>query len=103
MKAYVQTTSLFHISSDTKRLLSYEPIDDIGVWLHKPDAEIEVIVTVTDLRLWYNNFVIKSGFHYWAEYAANPWEELRWRCMWWGPLSAKLEAIFLWRVHEMQM
>ena len=30
------------------------------------DAEIEVIVTVTDLRLWYNNFVINAVFSLWA-------------------------------------
>ena len=61
-KAYAQTTSLTHTSGDMNRLLLYEPIQDIGEWLHKPDAEIEVIVTVTDLRLWYNNFVIKTCF-----------------------------------------
>ena len=69
VKAYAQTTSLIHTSSDMNRLLLCEPIDDIGVY--QPDAEIEVIVTVTDLRLWYNNFVIKV---FWAD--LNPWEEL---------------------------
>ena len=57
VKAYAQTTSLIHTSSDMNLLLLYETIDDIGVY--QPDAEIEVIVTVTDLRLWYNNFVIQ--------------------------------------------
>ena len=35
-------------------------------WVAETDAEIEVIVTVTDLRLWYNNFVINVVFSLWA-------------------------------------
>ena len=48
------------------RLLLSKPIDDIGVWLHTPGAEIEVIVAVTDLRLWYN-YVIREFFDFWVE------------------------------------
>ena len=75
VKAYAQTTSLIHIGSIMNRLQLYEPIDDIGVWLHTPGAEIEVIVTVTDLRQWHNYFVISEFFDFWAEYNhLNPWE-----------------------------
>ena len=58
VKASAQNTSLINTSSDMNRSILSEPIDDIGVWLHKPDAEIEVLMAVTDLRLWYNYFVI---------------------------------------------
>jgi hypothetical protein len=71
-KAYAQTISLIHTSSDMNRLLLYETIGDLCVY--QPDDEIEVTVTVTDLRLWFNNFVIKVVFDLWAN--LNPWEEL---------------------------
>ena len=76
VKAYAQTTSLIHTGSNMNRLQLYEPVDNIGVWLHTPDAEIEVIVTVTDLRLWYNYFVTREFFDFWSEYThTNPWED----------------------------
>ena len=56
-----------------------EPIDVIGVWLYTPGAEIEIIVTVTDLWLWYNCFVIRSMFEFWSD--LNSWEKLSLRCM----------------------
>ena len=62
--------------SNTNRLQLYEPVDNIGVWLHTPDAEIEVMVTVTDLRVWHNYFVIREFFDFWSEYThTNPWED----------------------------
>ena len=70
VKAYAQTISLSHTSDNL-----YGTITDLGVY--QPDAEIEVTVTVTDLRLWYNNFVIKAVFDLWADVSdVNPWEEL---------------------------
>jgi hypothetical protein len=66
VKAYAQTISLSHTSSDMNLLLSYGTITNIGVY--QLDAEIEVTVTVTDLRLWYNNFVMKAFFNSWADY-----------------------------------
>ena len=75
VKAYALTISLSHTSSDMNLLLLSETITDLGVY--QPDAEIEVIVTVTDLRLWYNSFVIKAVFDLWASVTdVNPWEEL---------------------------
>ena len=64
VKADAQTISLIHTSSDMNLLLLDETITDLGVY--QPDAEIEVTVTVTDLRLWYNNFVINAVFSLWA-------------------------------------
>ena len=75
LKAYAQTIPLSHTSSDMSLLLLYGTITDLGVY--QPDAEIEVTVTVTDLRLWYNNFVIKAVLDLWAN--LSPWEELMWR------------------------
>ena len=72
VKAYAQTISLIHTSSDMNRLLLYETIGDLCVY--QPDDEIEVTVTVTDLRLWFNNFLTKAVFDLWAH--LNPWEEL---------------------------
>ena len=72
VKAYAQTISLIHTSSDMNRLLLYETIGDLCVY--QSDDEIEVTVSVTDLRLWFNNFLIKSVFDLWAH--LNPWEEL---------------------------
>ena len=74
-KTYAQTISLSHTSSDMSLLLLYGTITDLGVY--QPDAEIEVTVTVTDLRLWYNNFVITAVFDLWADVSdVNPWKEL---------------------------
>ncbi len=60
LKVYAETISLIHTSSDTSRLLLYETIGDLCVY--QPDDDIEVTVTVTDLRLWFNSFVLKAVF-----------------------------------------
>ena len=64
LKAYAQTISLIHTNSDTNRLRLYETIGDLCVY--QPDDEIEVTVAVTDLRLWYNDFVINAVYSLWA-------------------------------------
>jgi hypothetical protein len=72
--AYEETITLVHYGENGDLLELDEAIDVTCKWYNFLDVEIELVVVITDLRLWYNTLLMKETFNAW--FNLNPWEGL---------------------------
>jgi hypothetical protein len=73
-RAYEQTITLVHDGNVCSLVELDESIDVTCKWYNWCDVEIQLVVGITDLKLWYNKLLLEAFFDAWSN--LNPWEEL---------------------------
>jgi hypothetical protein len=73
-RAYEQTITLAHDGNIWGLVELDESIDVTCKWYNWCDVEIQLVVGIADLKLWYNKLLTEAFFDAWSN--LNPWEEL---------------------------